>query len=164
MNRFVATSICLFWLFLGHAQSSGDAKTPVTSSATNFYSQSFSYPLLPHGEMHANYLLGYQLNNRFAMELQAFYDRYITGDLMKIAIRARVNLDDRFYLFSGLGVQYERGLYTHSRPSFFINNGIGFDATPQWNIEANHELQLNSANYGNFSAPSVFAIKGKFKF
>ncbi len=130
------------------------------------YTESFAYPLVLDGETHSNFTMGFEFDPNFKTELQGFYDTYRLANVFDISFRGKKYLTDKFYVFSGMGAEFEIDKYGRQPPPTRIKimNGMGYDFNEKMSLEAKHELYLNTSNFGNYGTPNLFLLSSKYKF
>ena len=127
---------------------------------------SFSYPTFLNGERHASFLIDYGLSEALRIELEGFYDTYLLGDVFKVSIAPKWYVSKRMYFFSGMEMEKDLNKYGNepAPPRLDFMNGVGYDVDNNFLIEARHDLQFNKTGNGQFTAPVMFSIGGKYKF
>ena len=70
------------------------------------------------------------------------------------------------YFFSGMEMEKDLNKYGNepAPPRLDFMNGVGYDVDNNFLIEARHDLQFNKTGNGQFTAPVMFSIGGKYKF
>ncbi|CAZ94600.1 hypothetical protein [Zobellia galactanivorans] len=138
---------------------------PLTENS-NFNTSAYSYPVFMDNEMHSEFLIGYEFDEKFMVELQNYYDTYRTFDVQKVSVRLKNYVSDRLYFVNGAAM--ERELDKHGanapRPRYIMTNGVGYDINKNVMMEVNHDLNFNKSNIGTYGMPSLLSIKSKIKF
>ncbi len=103
----------------------------------------------------------YELDPKFQVELQGFYDTYRTADIFDLSARMKWHPIEKVFLFSGLGLQIQRGKGFVELPTMPVRmlNGVGYKPNSNMTIEAVHDL-----NFSQNGTPNLFTIKGKYRF
>jgi len=137
-----------------------------TTETSNFYTDSFAYPVFMDNEMHSQYTIGYKLDDKFMVELKNFYDTYRTFDVHRIELKLKKYVGDKLYFVNGVAM--ERELDKHgfkaAKPRYIMTNGVGYDLNKNVMMEVNHDLNFNKSNIGTYGMPSLFSVKSKIKF
>jgi len=127
----------------------------------------FAYPLIPYSsEQHSNFAVSYKVSSDFLIQLQGFYDSYLLADVFKLPITAKLYVFDRFYLFSGVEIESERDKMQINLPppQLKYKNGFGYDVQNNFILEFEHDLHFNKSIHGAYGTPSLFSLKGKYRF
>ncbi|CAM3316089.1 hypothetical protein [Zobellia roscoffensis] len=160
-------------LFIFLCMIVGRAQNPQKSSAfdpqvetSKLSIEAFSYPVFMDNEMHSQFTLGYKLDEKFAVELQNFYDTYRTFDVQRVELKLKKYFSDKLYFVNGVAM--ERELDKHgfdaAKPRYIMTNGVGYDINKNVMMEVNHDLNFNTSNIGTYGMPSLFSVKSKIKF
>lgn len=133
---------------------------------SNLTTEGFSYPTFFDGETHSNFTATYEMDTNFLIELQGYYDTYLLANVFRVPVRAKWYVSDRLYLFSGLEMEVELDKYglKPPPPRLKLINGMGYDVDKNFSIQATHDLQFNTSNFGNYATPNLFSLSGKYKF
>lgn len=133
---------------------------------SNWKYDAFSYADFGTGEEHSYFSELYQLNPKLRAELRGFYDSYRTSDVLDVSHRVRWYPTKKLYLFSGVGVQFQRnkgGLNLPIMPVRMLN-GVGYDPNENISFEAVHDFNFNKNMGGLNASPNLFTLKGKYRF
>ncbi|WP_291868866.1 hypothetical protein [Maribacter sp.] len=127
---------------------------------------SWSYPSLSNGDTHSYFDLDYKLDSQLQLELRGFYDTYMLANVSKFNFRLKKYVSNKFYIFSGLGLEIEQAKYGLKSPKAIFNYsyGVGVDVNESIFIEARQQMQINKEVHGNYTLPKVFTLTGKYKF
>ena len=157
---------CFLYIFLLAVQLSGQEPPPVDQVGQRGGIEDFAYPTFLNGEVHANFLVGYQMDPKFLAQLQGFYDTYILKDVFQVPLTAKWYVSDGLYLYSGVQMEMEREKYGRetTKPRFQVVNGVGYEVDANFTLEAKHDLQFNKGNLGTYGSPNMFSLSGKYKF
>lgn len=130
------------------------------------YTEGFAYPFVLEGETHSNFTVGLEFDPKFLAELQGFYDTYRLANVFDVSFRGKKYITDKFYIFSGMGAEFESDKYGRQSPPIRLKimNGMGYDFNQKFFLEAKRELHLNQSNYGNYATPNLFLLSSKYKF
>lgn len=118
------------------------------------------------GEEHSYFSVLYKLKPELYAELRGFYDSYRTSDVFDVSYRVKWYPTKQIYLFSGAGVQLQRtkgGLNLPTMPVRMLN-GMGYEPKKNISIEAVHDLNFNKNGAGLNATPSLFSLRGKYRF
>ena len=138
----------------------------VNNQDAKITTEAFSNPVFLNDEMHSNFAVIYEVDTGFLVELQGYYDTYLLGDVFRVPLITKYYVNDKLYFFSGF--EFEADLDKYGRkpapPRLKFKNGVGYDIDKNFSLEANHDLQFNKTNLGNYAAPKLFSFSGKYKF
>lgn len=132
------------------------------SGISKWSSDGFSYTDFGTQEQHSYFSILYEINPKLYAEVQGFYDTYRIADIFDVSARMKWYPSEKVYLFSGLGVQLVRSKgFGDGVPTMPVRmlNGVGYETNKNITIEAVHDL-----NFSNNGAPSLFTLKGKYRF
>ncbi|WP_298504706.1 hypothetical protein [uncultured Maribacter sp.] len=127
---------------------------------------SWSYPSLPNGDAHSYFDLDYILDSQLQLELRGFYNTYIMSDVSKFDFTVKRYVDNKIYVFSGLGLAKEVAKYGMKSQEVIFNYsyGVGVDVSESIFLEAKQETQINTNVQGINTLPKIFTLSGKYKF
>jgi len=159
----------LFLLFVSHVlMGQLPAEKPPLNSGlgSDWEYDGFSYTDFGTGEEHSYFSVLYKLNPKLHAELRGFYDSYRTSDIFDVSVRMRWYPTKKVYLFSGVGMQRQRGKGGIELPIMEVRmlNGVGYEPNKKITIEAVHDLNFNTNNAGSNATPSLLTLKGKYRF
>ncbi|MEM6813033.1 MAG: hypothetical protein AAF600_01410 [Bacteroidota bacterium] len=170
-NEGYKVVIVLVFFLSWFAPINAQEEEPVNSNGLPLKSRltinDFAYPLAPNSsEQHSNFIVSYEGSQNFFLELQGFYDSYLLADVFRIPIRAKLYVSDKFYLFSGVEVESERDKLQIDLPppQLKYKNGFGYDVKNSLMLEFEHDLHFNKSVHGVYGTPSLFSLKGKYRF
>ncbi len=168
MITLVRIIFLLLCMAIGKAQSPAGTNQDFGQSTetSDFYTESFAYPIFMDNEMHSQFTIGYKLDDDFLIELQNYYDTYRSFDVQRVELKVKNYLSDKLYLVNGVAM--ERELDKHganaAKPRYIMTNGVGYDINKNVMMEVNHDLNFNSSNIGSYGMPSLLSVKSKIKF
>ncbi len=142
-------------------------KPPVDSLAiSKWSSDGFSYADLGTQEQHSYFSVLFELDPKFYAELQGFYNSHRISDVLDLSTRVKWYPVKKVYLFSGVGIQVDRtkgfgGLPIMPTRMF---KGVGYEPNKSIKIEAVYDLNFNTTNAEFNATPSLFTLKGKYRF
>ena len=162
--------ILLFFLFLGVQVNPQEQKTKEKGQSileSKLTISDFSYPRVWWStEQHSNFTFSYKVQSFFLVELKGRLDSYLIADVIKIPITTKWYATDKFYLFSGIELESERDKLQLNLPSpqLKYKNGFGYDVKNNFILQFEHNLHFNKSVIGAYGTPSLFSLKGKYKF
>lgn len=167
------TLVRVVFIFL--CMAIGKAQNPVTdidftqyqfATTSKFYTNGFSYPRFLDNETHTQSTLGYQLDEKFLIQLNHYYDTYRTNDIQRLELEFKNYLGDKLYLVNGVAMErsiskYEAG---NSKPQFMMSTGAGYDVNSNFMIEARYDKNMNKKENQAIGKASLFRVLSKYKF
>lgn len=165
MNRLFSLFFCLSLNSIAIGQVIFEP-SPAKPIPPRWAYDAFSYADFGTGEEHSYFSVVYKLNPKLHAELQGFYDSYRGFDLTAFSLRAKWYPTKKLYFFSGAGVRIQRSKIGNDSPTvpFQILNGVGYEPNGNITIEAVHDLNFNENSDGLNATPSLFTLKGKYRF
>ncbi|WP_109853228.1 hypothetical protein [Aquimarina sp. AU58] len=127
----------------------------------------FSYSGLSSREQHAYFTIDYQVNSNLFIEIQGYNDTYLSADVFKMPIRGKLQLTNKFHLYSGLEIELTRNvdIYDIEVPlqTKFIY-GMGYDFDTNFSLEVNHNLNFGTSEFGYYGTPNLLYVRGRYRF
>ncbi|WP_298487153.1 hypothetical protein [uncultured Maribacter sp.] len=153
MKYFLGFTLCLI-SFLSYSQ-----KEELNKKVSL---HSWSYPLLPNGDTHSYFDLGYKIDSRLQIELRGFYDNYILANVSKFDITAKKYITNKSYAFTGLGIILEESKMGQKSPKLISNYsyGVRVDVHENLFLEARQQIQTNTNIQGVYTIPKLFTLGG----
>ena len=169
MITVVRIIFLLLCMAIGKAQSSTvdiDFSKFQFDPSSNFYTKNFSYPAFMDNEMHTQSTLGYELDEKFLVELRNYYDTYRDVDFYQLALEFKYYPTDNFYLVNGIRMERALSKYDNEvpKPQFMMTNGVGYDVNKNFMMEARHDLNITKEKNKAVGKSSMFSVLSKIKF
>ena len=161
-----------------HSQDS-DIEFDVAKPSTNrLFIEDFAYPEFFTGEQHSWFKIGYQVADRFLLEIQGFYDTYRAGSRFRMPILAKNYFGKKAYFFSGIEYEFALGQTSNElspagdeipklKPRLGYIGGVGYDINEDFMIETKTNFQINESKLqtlGQGQGKNVLTLGSKFKF
>lgn len=126
----------------------------------------FSYADFGTGEEHSYFSISRQLSSQFYVELRGFYDKYRVSNIFDLSSRVKWHPTKKLYFFSGIGIQKEQKIGGQGLQIMPVRmlNGVGYELKKNINFEAVHDLNFNANSAGLNATPSLFTLRGKYRF
>lgn len=165
---------CFLFFFVITSRGQTIEEPPVSvlpSSQKGLLITDHAYPIGATGDIHKSFMMQYGVTNSLKLELKGFYDTYILSERFRSSVLAKVYINEKLYLLSGLETEVateKTGVeQTPYRLGFIA--GAGYDVSENLIIELKSNVQLNKSNIGAFgetqvTMPSVYTIGSKWKF
>ena len=162
------TFVLLFSTFFGYAQIEDSFDSNGTG---NLDLSSFAYPMFLGKEQHSYFLVNYKISQKLEVDLQGFYDTYLTSNRLRTSLILKRYLTNKFYLFSGIEVEAadQKSIFSAPPPRIGVLTGFGYDFTENFLIEGKFNAQVNDSPMGAYGEPfakmpRVYTIGGRIKF
>ncbi|TMM55922.1 hypothetical protein FEE95_14835 [Maribacter algarum] len=161
---FFFCTMLMSWVAMGQSPVEEPPLDSATKSRWEY--DAFSYADFGTDEEHSYFSLMYRMNPNLYSELQGFYDSYLSADIVDFSYRVRWYPTKKVYFFSGVGVQIQRPKVGPGLPVVPVRvmNGVGYEPTNSFSIEAVHCLNFNKNAAGQNASSSLFTLKGKYRF
>lgn len=150
--------------------------------ANRLYADGHSYPDFLFGEKHAWLLIGYSITGSTAVEIQAFYDKYVMEERLRVPLTVKQYFGSKWYVFSG--VEYDFLLTSMEnldaiqqnitkpqiKPRLDYLGGVGYDVQEDFMLDVKVNQQINDSKLHYFGQKtntgrnSLLTIGGRYKF
>ncbi|MEM9363882.1 MAG: hypothetical protein AAGA43_14675 [Bacteroidota bacterium] len=122
-----------------------------------FHLESFGYPISSFNEQHAMFKVNYEVSDKFHMELQTFYDTYLTSNRTRVALRVKKFIGSKLYVFSVSEIEFSQdkvGGPSCQKPRASIGSGAGYQINEKISLEAGINFAINKGTIGAFGEPA----------
>lgn len=170
--KVLVLSFLFMFVIIANGQTieeSSDKKLP--SSLTGLSLTGHVYPIGATGDVYKSFMVQYGVTKSMQLELQGFYDTYILSERFRSSLLAKVYLNKKLYLLSGLDVEVATENAGFGPVPYRLGYvaGAGYDVTENFMIEIKSSIQLNNTDIGAFGEtqvkmPSVYTFGSKLKF
>ncbi|AXT59526.1 hypothetical protein D1816_03875 [Aquimarina sp. AD10] len=141
---------------------------------------------------YATFTMDYKVNSNLFLTLRGELRSHGFVQVFKVPLMAKQYVTKQFYVLGGGEIEITRNLVDprflsaeegeefenaeleieNSRndspkpysAEIYFKYGFGYEVNSNFSLEATQELFFNSDNFGAYSNPNMFSLKGKFKF